>query len=142
MSDFEDDWLFLRGKSPRTRPGPHKPSPYLGPESPDAFVDFPAPGPCPVGVPAALTALCPLCKGHGGWNLLLNQYPLHSHENTPENRHRYGHFRASCSQCNGWGWTSDLSCLHEYVWDRNVGHCLNTHRCLKCGHEQTHDSSD
>jgi hypothetical protein len=57
--------------------------------------------------PRGKFVLCPLCKGHGGWNLQRDAYG--------EGRH----FRASCAQCNGYGWVDnyeprDLECIHEY----------------------------
>lgn len=50
-----------------------------------------------------------------------------------------------CNHCTGWGMVKpglDATCLHE--WDRgvNVGRCLNTYTCVKCGKKQTVDSSD
>lgn len=51
--------------------------------------------------------LCPLCKGHGRWNLELNAYG-------PQR-----HFQGACNQCNGWGYVDtarpqDLTCIHDY----------------------------
>lgn len=85
---------------------------------------------------------CPNCQGHGGWNLKLNSYPLHSMPNTPENRHRYSHFRASCSQCHGYGYTNDLACMHEFKYKRTVGNCMNEYICNKCKVPRVYDSSD
>lgn len=114
---------------------------YLTPDHPDAFVDFPPPlehlhepykGKLPEGC-----VLCPKCKGHGGWNLMLFGYPKTPedenrirnylretpigklrHNMSPEEfRHNYVHFRSSCSQCTGWGYVNkgskDETCLHE-----------------------------
>jgi len=32
-------------------------------------------------------------------------------------------------------------CVHEYGPARNVGNCLNSYTCMKCGHGETIDSS-
>lgn len=121
---------------------------YLTVDSPEAFVDFP---PIPEQADpyiAAMgpTVICPKCKGHGGWNLVLNAYPLRDQPDTAANRHRYAHFRANCNNCNGWGYvlanSRDATCLHEYGFSENVGNCLNTYECSKCGKRQTVDSSD
>jgi hypothetical protein len=118
-------------------------SEYLSPTDDGAFVDYP-----PIGEPhGAATELCPKCKGHGGWNLVLNSYKLREgQEDTPENRHRYVHFRANCDNCGGWGYvvpgSLDASCLHDYKFYRNEGHCLNSYQCSKCKKTVTYDSSD
>ena len=92
----------------------------------------------------AVALMCPRCKGHGGWNLKLNAYPLHDYPDTPENRHRYSHFRASCGSCWGWGYLQKgQTCAHK--WDgpqRNIGHCLTIWTCSLCGAEREVDSSD
>jgi hypothetical protein len=115
---------------------------YLDPDHPDAFIDFPAP-PAPPEYMGA-TVECPLCKGHGGWNLALNEYKLHGKEDTPENRHLFSHFRASCSQCQGYGHVrpEDSDHVHEWKWIQNIGNCLNLHECTKCGKKWQIDSSD
>lgn len=79
-----------------------------------------------------LTILCPVCQGYGGWNLELNAYG--------EGKH----FRASCSQCGGWGWVNEADSLCIHVWGEamNVGRCLNNYACVKCGIVKTVDSSD
>ena len=74
---------------------------------------------------------CPKCRGHGGWILRKDAYG------------KGRHFMACCDVCNGWGYThAPETCIHE--WDRgvNVGRCLNTYTCTKCGKKQTIDSSD
>lgn len=100
--------------------------------------------------------LCPLCKGHGGWNLKLNSYPLRDLEDTPDNRHKYSHFRGHCSQCNGWGWVKegslDATCIHDYneiSYDEcrklnvyHAGRCWHVYKCSKCGETRGYDSSD
>jgi hypothetical protein len=117
---------------------------YLNENSPEAFVDYPpAPRhPLPAGM-----VTCPRCKGHGGWNLKLNSYKLpDGMEDTPENRHKYVNFRASCSNCNGWGYvradSRDATCIHKYEHSANVGNCLNNYKCSKCEKEICVDSSD
>lgn len=119
---------------------------YLNPSHPDAWVDYP-----PVERKANAypqdTMECPRCKGHGGWNLRLNAYKLpDGYEDTSENRHKYVHFRSNCNNCNGWGYVNpnsrDATCIHDYKFLRNVGNCLNTYKCGKCGKEVTYDSSD
>jgi hypothetical protein len=114
---------------------------FMTPDHADAFVDFPKMEK-PTWAPHYVE--CPKCKGHGGWNLSLNAYKLWDKPSTPENRHRHAHFRASCSQCWGYGWLTptETECMHEYVRTRNVGRCLNEHRCTKCPKTITIDSSD
>lgn len=109
----------------------------------DAFVDF-------VKMDASdaarygMTVECPRCKGHGGWNLQLNAYPLHQYADTAYNRNRYSHFRATCSHCNGWGYISpEEKCPgHEWELVRNFGHCQHEYKCSVCGAIQHTDSSD
>lgn len=114
---------------------------YLDHNDPDAFLDHPKMERAKF-LPSDYVE-CPVCKGHGGWNLSLNSFPLHDKPNTPENRHRYSHFRCSCSQCNGWGFTSkDNTCIHDMVHVAKIGNCLNTYECSKCGHKREVDSSD
>jgi RecJ-like exonuclease len=110
-------------------------------DHPYAFVDFPKKDPKPE---YGMTKECPVCKGHGGWNLELNAYPLHNYENTPENRHKYSHFKACCSHCNGWGYTrEDEDCDgHEWIFVKNLGRCYNQYECSKCGKTWNIDSSD
>lgn len=105
--------------------------PYLTPEHPDAFVDYPG-KPRPDWMKDAVE--CPKCKGHGGWNLSLDV------RNDPENPH----FRMHCAQCRGHGWVrpENAGCAHEYRHDRMVGRCLEIMRCWKCGAEIQVDSSD
>jgi hypothetical protein len=116
---------------------------FLEPTDKDAFLDFPLKEK-PVYKHMEHYVACPKCLGHGGWNYIINAYRLWDKEDTAENRHKHAHFRASCGQCNGWGWTDpdNTKCLHEYKWDRNTGRCLNVHKCTKCGKEVEYDSSD
>lgn len=125
---------------------------YMDETHPDAFLDYP-----PVSAMAEQfdhyhqfekenRKACPRCSGRGGWNLLINAYPLREGmADTPENRHKHVHFRASCSQCNGWGFVTrqqDVDCVH--VWDRgtNIGRCLTLYKCTRCPEAREVDSSD
>ena len=62
---------------------------YLKPNDRDAFVDWPKIKftdfieKYPYWVEKYVE--CPLCFGHGGWNLKINAYPLHEKENNSEN---------------------------------------------------------
>jgi len=87
--------------------------------------------------------MCPVCKGHGIWNLMLDA--------SGEGKH----FQAHCSQCNGWGWvakgTKDESCVHEYrelsqdeCVRRGIPHYgmfCHIYECRKCGKQIETDSS-
>jgi len=108
---------------------------FLTPEHPDAFVDFPM-----KDIPEG-GEVCNKCKGHGGWNLELNAYPLHGKENTPQNRHLFSHYRASCSFCWGYGYIKDSTrCPAQ---DKNNGHDFDDNwTCRKCGIVFKVDSSD
>lgn len=116
---------------------------YLEPTDPGAFEDYPRIDPLPAAE-MGLVHECLQCKGHGGWNLRLNAYPLHGKKNTPENRHLYSHFRASCSNCMGHGYVSPKDAEHIHKWEfvKNIGNCLNLHRCSECGQEWQIDSGD
>lgn len=113
---------------------------YIEPTDPEAFVDHPK----QTVLYEHLSVECPQCKGHGGWNLKLNEYPLHGKDDTPENRHFFSHFRASCSHCNGYGYVSpeDADHVHNWVFVKNTGRCLNLHECTVCGKQWEIDSSD
>ncbi len=113
--------------------------PFMSETDPDAHVDFPEKPISPNYTPNAQE--CPRCKGHGGWNLRLNAYPLHSLEDTAANRHRYAHFRASCPQCNGYGWTDDLACIHDYERAESIAMFQHVEQCRKCGTSRLLDSS-
>jgi hypothetical protein len=91
-----------------------------------------------------MTILCPQCRGHGGWNLRVNAYSMHGRPDTPENRHRYSHFRAHCDQCGGYGYVrpDDADHIHEWVRVKNIGNCLNLYECKVCKRQREVDSSD
>ena len=111
---------------------------YLTPGDEDAFLDFP-------GKLARREGYveCPQCKGHGGWNLRINAYKLHQHEDTAENRHLHSHFRCSCSNCWGHGCVPpEQTCVHEWERGRSVGRCLTEWVCAKCAETRVVDSSD
>lgn len=123
---------------------------YLTPDHPDAFVDFPKRKP-----EYEYKHECPVCKGHGGWNLYLNSYKLPAGmEDTAENRNKYVHFCASCSQCNGWGYTREpTTCIHSYDRELGIaeckerdiyhaGRCYHVYECSQCGKMISQDSSD
>ena len=113
---------------------------YIEPTDPEAFVDFTRKEPA-----YDYTKECPVCKGHGGWNIELNAYKMpNGYEDTPENRHLYVHYRASCSHCNGWGYVEESNNCpgHKWVFVRNLGRCYNLYKCAICGEEWEVDSSD
>lgn len=125
-------------------------SEYLTIDHPDAHVDFPTADEKRQDFVRMWNreplATCPKCHGRGGWNLQLNQYPLPvAMDETRENRHMYCHFRASCSQCNGWGFVSekrDAECIHdaeETAHDSAL--CLTSYRCRNCSAQWQIDSS-
>jgi hypothetical protein len=111
----------------------------LKPTDPEAFIDYPLkehPGP-------GYGEICPKCQGHGGWNLILNTYPLRGKKDTPENRHLFSHFRTSCGACWGWGYLrEEQTCAHEWGDERTVERCLHEWICAKCGATTKVDSSD
>ena len=111
---------------------------YLEPGDPGSFTDHPL-----QDIPEGRT-VCPKCQGHGGWNSSLNDYPLPpGYEDTPDNRHRYRHFRSSCGACWGWGYLQKgQTCAHEWVVGRSVGRCLHEWTCKLCGATREVDSSD
>ena len=115
---------------------------YLTPDDPDAFLDYTVMARADY---QANYSLCPRCKGHGGWNLKINQYRLPPGvEDTSENRSRYVHFRCSCSHCSGWGYVHpSITCTgHEWVFEKNLGRCYNRYRCSVCNGISDVDSSD
>jgi hypothetical protein len=116
---------------------------YLEPTDDRAFEDYPLQDPLKA-YDIGLTIECPQCKGHGGWNLTLNAYHLHGKENTPENRHLFSHFRASCSHCHGHGYVAPEDAGHIHDWQRAkpMGRCLNLYECSICKKAWIVDSSD
>jgi len=115
---------------------------YMEPDSKDAFVDYPRQSK-KLATELGLTAECPQCKGHGGWNLQLNAYPLHGKPSTKKNRHLFSHFRAGCTNCQGYGYVAPKDAHHIHKWNyvRNIGNCLNLYEC-ECGLKWQVDSSD
>ena len=104
---------------------------YMTPQHPDAFLDHEV-----LPQPRWGDFKCHKCKGHGGWNLALNQY--REVNNDPKTKH----FRASCSDCNGWGWTP-TEVTHEHVWiSEQIGMSLRRETCNLCGKTILIDSSD
>ena len=79
-----------------------------------------------------LTAICAACKGYGGWHLQLDAYGIGKN------------FDCSCSTCNGWGYVKQKYAghIHNYVFVKNTGLCLNLYKCDGCGDEWNVDSSD
>jgi hypothetical protein len=120
---------------------------YLTPQDEHAFLDFEIKEP-PIEWYPDRTCVCPVCHGHGGWNLRVNCYPTHGRPR------EFGHFRCSCNQCNGYGWVTpqETKCIHEFVeisyqeakalGVRHEGRCWHVTKCTKCGATQSHDSSD
>lgn len=124
-------------------------STYLTHGSPDAFVDFPPPA---TALADGSKVVCKKCQGHGGWNLMLNSYPLRDHPDTVENRHKFSHFRASCSACWGWGLIGKATqcpkgepgegCAYTGKEQPTGTMCLTYWICDRCGEKTTVDSSD
>jgi len=105
---------------------------FMTEDHPDAFVDFPD-----IQLPDGVT-VCNRCRGYGGWNLQLNAYQLRDLANTRENRHRYAHFRASCTSCWGWGYII-YRCSKP---GKYIGHYFDFHwTCRQCGVHVEVDSS-
>lgn len=113
---------------------------YLNPSDPGAFQDHEK-------LPNRMGkdwVECPTCKGHGGWNLKLNQYyiPYGYDQDDPVNQ-KMKHFRCGCSTCSGWGWVhKNNQCEHEWYQSKNLGRCYNEYTCSKCGRTKNVDSSD
>lgn len=121
---------------------------YMTPDNKDAYLDFPTPEARLETFkrlrPGDTPHLCPKCHGHGGYNLALNAYHMpQGKDDTSENRHRYVHFCASCTQCTGWGYTDEpTTCIHTWTKPKPIGNCLTCYTCSKCGITTTVDSSD
>ena len=79
---------------------------------------------------------CPLCHGHGNWNLTLNAYGPGQH------------FQAFCRQCWGWGWVEkdspSVTCIHKFVEiaPDQPFRCWHTIRCTECGEKRSYSSDD
>lgn len=108
---------------------------------------------------------CPVCRGYGGWVLKDNCYAPYDRTQPPPAGWTwdsyvafYGpreHFRASCSQCNGWGWvektSTDAACIHTDVELSSkeatalgvvhFGMCWHVYQCSKCKRIRSEDSS-
>ena len=114
--------------------------PYINPDQPEAFVDFPTPTPAPAG-----QSKCPKCQGHRGWNLRINAYPLHpTLPDNPDNRHRHAHFRASCDNCQGQGYVPQNAAEHVHQWqlDPNRSKTFRqTYICATCNAVEERDTS-
>jgi hypothetical protein len=93
---------------------------------------------------AGYTKLCHICRGHGGWNVVLNQHPLSVKLDTADHRHLLAHRRTTCSQCNGWGWLHPDDNCPRHQWEKasSRGRCLHIYRCTSCGAQREIDTSD
>lgn len=104
---------------------------YVQPGDREAWVDFPEPRKQP---PTWMSDAvhCGICRGYGGWNLLLGAFPL-IRDNTAENRHEYSHMKATCHGCAGHGWVkaADRRCVHEFRW-MGVSDRLTHFSCVHC----------
>jgi len=91
---------------------------YVQPGDREAWVDWPEPRKNPPDFMSSDSVQCGICRGHGGWNLLLGAHPLTGRDNTSEVRHMYSHMKAVCHGCAGHGWVraSDKRCVHEFRW--------------------------
>ena len=120
---------------------------YMDHKHPDAFVDFAPPkAPSDLMLKMGYNKVCPMCKGHGGWNLRLNAYRMpDGYEGNPYNRNRYCHFRASCGHCSGWGYVSPEEPCEGHEWARVAGASymgMSKYVCIHCEKEACRDSSD
>lgn len=81
---------------------------------------------------------CPVCQTYGGWNMSI-KYGV-TNPNTPDDFS----LRAFCTQCNGKGWTHkhNAACVHEFVYQSNLGRCFNRYVCTKCEITKDIDSGD
>lgn len=104
---------------------------YIQPGDPEAWIDWPQPRPTAPPFMGESVIKCPICRGRGGWNLLLGAYPLHK-ENTSENRHLFSHMKATCHGCAGHGWIRPTSdCFHEFRYNGVTGK-LTHFSCVSC----------
>lgn len=102
---------------------------YMTHLHPDAFKDH-----VKKVKPAWAEQECLKCHGYGGWNLKLNQYMV--------NEPPLCHFRAHCSNCNGWGYTKREDHIHYWNAGVTIGNCLTRYTCKICGKLDVVDSSD
>lgn len=132
---------------PQITPAPYVHVPYLEATDEGAFLDMPVKptmhevNPC---YNDSDYIHCPVCQGHGGWNLRLNAYGAGQH------------FQCFCTQCNGYGWVRadgpNAKCIHENVEVSqeecsrrgltHYGRCWHVTECKKCGLIGAYDSSD
>lgn len=77
------------------------------------------------------TIECPVCHGHGKFNLRLNAYG------------KGQHFQGVCQQCNGFGWVGeeDSVCVHKFVEKPSGVMFDHPVECKKCGQRRVYDSS-
>lgn len=106
---------------------------YIQPGDPEAWIDFPPPRESAPPQLGSSAERCSICRGHGGWNLLLGAFPVTSLENTSEIRHMYSHMKATCQGCSGHGWVrpEGRGCVHEYRWV-GVSGKLTHFTCVHC----------
>jgi len=103
---------------------------YMTPLHPDAFRDHTK----KEMTGTYHTQECLQCHGYGGWNLKLCQYVR---QVPPRN-----HFRASCNNCDGWGYTTQEDHIHQYGIGAETGKCLRQYTCTICGNIRTIDSKE
>ena len=106
---------------------------YIQPGDKEAWVDFQEPKKFAPAFMSENAVQCSTCRSYGGWNLLLNAYPLAGKNNTSENRHIYAHMTAVCHGCAGHGWVrdSDKNCVHELRW-AGTDNSLTHFACVHC----------
>lgn len=117
---------------------------YLESTDENAFLDFPGKKDKAKASQFGYTEECPRCKGYGGWNLRVNAYGVPKGlEDSPENRHKYSHFRCTCNNCFGWGYVKKEESDHIHEWGliENLGNCLNKYGCSICHKTIELDSS-
>jgi len=114
---------------------------YVQPGDAEAWVDWPVVNQRAPAWMSKDSEKCGICRGHGGWNLLLAAYPLvEGRDNTSENRHLFSHMRTSCHACSGHGWilTSEKRCVHEYRYV-GVSDQRTEFSCVYCKHAVSWD---
>lgn len=81
---------------------------------------------------------CPKCNGTG-YSVL--SYDVLEDE---EGIRTYLPFKASCSQCWGWGWVYevDAHCIHDFkeIEPDEPWRCWHTIQCTKCGRKRSYSS--